>query len=215
MPAYLHGDETYATKLVAVHPDNPPERPTIHAQILLTDARTGEPAALLAGERITNGNYLGSVMVERGDADAVVVAEAEIVLRAGADGRVRPKPGAVDGVHRLHVDATGVVFSHGRDQLTDQDRVCKRVYPPTVLELLIGDLDEGFGIPGAGAADHVGHDAVFGDQAASESGELIGRRHVEAHRGHGGKVRVRLAHSLDPACRRNHQVVLICEAADQ
>lgn len=54
MPAYLHGADRYATKLVAVHESNPPERPTVHAQLVVTDARTGEPRALLAGERVTN-----------------------------------------------------------------------------------------------------------------------------------------------------------------
>jgi alanine dehydrogenase len=54
MPAYLHGDDHYATKLASVHEGNPPERPTVQAQVVVTDARTGEPLALLAGERITN-----------------------------------------------------------------------------------------------------------------------------------------------------------------
>jgi len=85
MPAYLHGDETYATKLVAVHPDNPPERPTIHAQLLLTDARTGEPAALLAGERITNART-GCI----GGLAAAQLAEQPVqlgVIGAGAQAR--------------------------------------------------------------------------------------------------------------------------------
>mgnify|MGYP000053042386 CR=1 FL=1 len=85
MPAYLHSDETYATKLVAVHPDNPPDRPTIHAQILLTDAGTGEPAALLAGERITNART-GCI----GGLAAARLAESPIrlgVIGAGAQAR--------------------------------------------------------------------------------------------------------------------------------
>jgi alanine dehydrogenase len=54
MPAYVHGARRYVTKLVAVHEDNPPGRPSVHAQIVLTDAATGEPAAFVAGSRITN-----------------------------------------------------------------------------------------------------------------------------------------------------------------
>jgi alanine dehydrogenase len=54
MPAYLHGDDHYATKLASVHEGNPPDRPTVQAQVAVTDARTGEPFALLAGERVTN-----------------------------------------------------------------------------------------------------------------------------------------------------------------
>jgi alanine dehydrogenase len=55
MPAYLHGEDHYATKLVAVHGGNA-ERglPTVNAQIALTQAGTGLPAAYLAGTRITN-----------------------------------------------------------------------------------------------------------------------------------------------------------------
>jgi alanine dehydrogenase len=55
MPAYVHGDDHYATKLVAVHEGNA-ERglPTVNAQIALTQAGTGVPAAYLAGTRITN-----------------------------------------------------------------------------------------------------------------------------------------------------------------
>ncbi|MXR40301.1 ornithine cyclodeaminase family protein [Halobaculum sp. WSA2] len=57
MPAYVHGDPAYATKLASVFPGNAaPEvdRPTVQAQVLLTDASDGEPLALFAGERITN-----------------------------------------------------------------------------------------------------------------------------------------------------------------
>lgn len=55
MPAYIHGAPYYATKLADVHPGNAGSgRPTVHAQIALTDAATGEPAAYMAGTRITN-----------------------------------------------------------------------------------------------------------------------------------------------------------------
>jgi alanine dehydrogenase len=55
MPAYLHGADTYATKLASVHPDNPEQGlPTVTAQVALTDAATGQPVAYMAGTRITN-----------------------------------------------------------------------------------------------------------------------------------------------------------------
>jgi len=55
MPAYIHGDERYVTKLASVHEDNADRGlPTVQAQIVVSDARTGEPAGLLAGTRITN-----------------------------------------------------------------------------------------------------------------------------------------------------------------
>lgn len=55
MPAYIHGADHYATKLVGVHEGNP-ERglPTVNAQVALTRADTGVPAAYLAGTRITS-----------------------------------------------------------------------------------------------------------------------------------------------------------------
>lgn len=55
MPAYIHGADYYATKLVAVHPGNV-ERglPTVNAQIALMDAATGQAVAYMDGTRITN-----------------------------------------------------------------------------------------------------------------------------------------------------------------
>jgi alanine dehydrogenase len=55
MPAYIHGATYYATKLVGVHEGNA-ERglSTVNAQIALTDAETGLPAAFLSGTRLTN-----------------------------------------------------------------------------------------------------------------------------------------------------------------
>lgn len=55
MPAYIHERDYYATKLVGVHGENV-ERglPTVQAQIAVTEAATGTPAAFMAGTRITN-----------------------------------------------------------------------------------------------------------------------------------------------------------------
>jgi len=55
MPAYVHGQEHFATKVVGVNEANP-ERglPTVNAAIALTEADTGLPAAHLAGNAITN-----------------------------------------------------------------------------------------------------------------------------------------------------------------
>lgn len=55
MPAYIHGEPHYATKLVGVHGGNVDRGlPTVNAQIAVTDAETGLPAAVIAGTRITN-----------------------------------------------------------------------------------------------------------------------------------------------------------------
>ncbi|ELZ10277.1 ornithine cyclodeaminase family protein [Natrialba aegyptia] len=55
MPAYVHGADYVATKLVAVCKDNVARGlPTVTAQLALTDAETGQPVGYLAGNRITN-----------------------------------------------------------------------------------------------------------------------------------------------------------------
>ncbi len=55
MPAYIHGEDYYATKLASVHEANSKRGlPTVNAQIALTDATNGLPAAYMAGRRITN-----------------------------------------------------------------------------------------------------------------------------------------------------------------
>jgi alanine dehydrogenase len=55
MPAYVHGADHYATKLVGVHEGNADRGlPTVNAQIALTEAATGLPAAYMAGTRVTS-----------------------------------------------------------------------------------------------------------------------------------------------------------------
>ena len=55
MPAYIHGADHYATKLASVFPGNESRGlPTVQAQLALTDARTGGPAAYMGATRITN-----------------------------------------------------------------------------------------------------------------------------------------------------------------
>lgn len=54
MPAYIHGDEHFVTKLVSVHEDNVEQGlPTIHAQVAVNDARTGVPEAYMDGGYVT------------------------------------------------------------------------------------------------------------------------------------------------------------------
>ena len=68
MPAYIHGDDYYATKLASVHEGNAErDLPTVQAQIAVTDARTGEPAGYLAGTRVTNARTgcIGGLAADR------------------------------------------------------------------------------------------------------------------------------------------------------
>ena len=90
MPAYVHGADHYATKLVGVHEGNA-ERglPTINTQIALTEAETGLPKAFMAGTAITNARTgcIGAVSVRElapePDGDGLTLG----VLGAGAQAR--------------------------------------------------------------------------------------------------------------------------------
>ncbi len=98
MPAYVHGDDQYATKLVGVHEDNAKRGlPTIHAQIVLTDAQTGVPEAFMAGTTITNARTgcIGALAVRE-------LAPAEITLGViGAGAQARWQTRAIDTVASL------------------------------------------------------------------------------------------------------------------
>lgn len=66
MPAYVHGADYAATKLVGVHEGNPDRGlPTVHAQVAVTEADTGRAAAFMAGTRLTNARTgcIGGVAV--------------------------------------------------------------------------------------------------------------------------------------------------------
>lgn len=55
MPAYIHGTDYFATKLVSVYQDNPEQGlPSLHSQLVLSDARTGAPASFMSANSITN-----------------------------------------------------------------------------------------------------------------------------------------------------------------
>jgi alanine dehydrogenase len=98
MPAYVHGDEQYATKLVGVHEGNA-ERglPTIHAQVVLTDARTGVPEAFMGGTTITNARTgcIGALAVRELAPDSITLG----VIGAGAQARWQTR--AIDTVAAL------------------------------------------------------------------------------------------------------------------
>ncbi len=54
MPSYVPRSGDFALKVVSVFPDNPRQGlPTLHALVLLIDAHTGVPLALLDGTRLT------------------------------------------------------------------------------------------------------------------------------------------------------------------
>jgi len=94
MPAYVHGADHYATKLVGVHEGNAKQGlPTINAQVVLTEARTGLPKALMAGTTITNARTgcIGAVSVRalapEPDGDSLTLG----IVGAGAQARWQAK----------------------------------------------------------------------------------------------------------------------------
>jgi alanine dehydrogenase len=147
MPAYVHGAERYATKLVGVHEDNPDRGlPTVNAVVVLTDARTGLPEALLAGNALTNARTacIGALAVREFAPDAGTLA----VLGAGAQARWQTRAIAT---------------------VTDLEDV--RVYSPNTREACAADL-RGEGVPARavdtpGAAVE-GADAVVTTTTATE-----------------------------------------------
>lgn len=101
MPAYIHGDEQYATKLADVHGGNTDRGlPTVHAQILLTNARTGVPEAFMGGVTVTNARTgcIGAVAVRK------LAPEAATLGVIGAGTQARWQTRAIDSV----VDMTDV-----------------------------------------------------------------------------------------------------------
>ena len=86
MPAYVHGEEYFATKLASIHEGNT-ERglATLHAQIVLADARTGQAVAVLDGTRITNARTgcIGGLAARELATDPVRIG----VVGAGAQAR--------------------------------------------------------------------------------------------------------------------------------
>lgn len=55
MPAYIHGTNYFATKLVSIHEGNSEKGlPTLHSQLILADAQTGKQVSFMDANSITN-----------------------------------------------------------------------------------------------------------------------------------------------------------------
>jgi alanine dehydrogenase len=86
MPAYVHGADHYATKLVGVHEGNAERgRPTVTATVALFEAATGRPVAYVAGRTLTNARTacLGAIAVRDLGVDPVTLG----ILGAGTQAR--------------------------------------------------------------------------------------------------------------------------------
>lgn len=89
MPAYLSADDQMGVKIVSVFNDNPAKGlPLIHALVVVVDATTGEPAAVMDGTYLTalrTGAASGAATDLLARPDARVVA----VFGAGTQGRTQ------------------------------------------------------------------------------------------------------------------------------
>jgi alanine dehydrogenase len=98
MPAYLEVFQTLSTKLVTVFPQNAARRlPSHQAVIVVFDASTGSPRALMDATYITAartaaGSALATRLLARPDADVLVIIGTGVQARAHAKAipRVRP-----------------------------------------------------------------------------------------------------------------------------
>jgi len=123
MPAYVHGDPHYATKLASVHEGNAArDLPTVHAQIALTEADTGRPAAYMAGTRITNA-------------------------RTGCIGGLAARELATDGSLTVGILGAGSQARwQARAIATARDVEAVRIHSPSTREACAADLREA-GLP--------------------------------------------------------------------
>ena len=89
MPAYLAGTDALGLKAVSVFPDNPRRgQPTIMALVVVNDAASGEPRAVIEGSYLTAlrtgaASGVATRLMARVDADAVAV------FGAGVQGRTQ------------------------------------------------------------------------------------------------------------------------------
>ena len=98
MPAYVGGIDVLAAKLVSLFPGNAGSSlPTHQAVVLVFDARTGQPMALLDGTTITEartaaGSALSTDLLARPDAAVLAILGTGAQARAHAEAVVRVRP---------------------------------------------------------------------------------------------------------------------------
>jgi len=98
MPAWLAGSAELGAKIVSVFPDNPHRgHPPIHGAVLLLEADTGRPRALLDGTRLTAvrtaaGSALATELLADPTADVLAVFGAGVQARAHIELISRTRP---------------------------------------------------------------------------------------------------------------------------
>jgi alanine dehydrogenase len=97
MGAHLEGRPSLTTKLVSLFPDNPRGGPPTHqAAILVFDAATGTPAALMDGTSVTElrtaaGSRLATRLLARPDASVLAIVGTGVQARAHARALARER----------------------------------------------------------------------------------------------------------------------------
>jgi ornithine cyclodeaminase/alanine dehydrogenase-like protein (mu-crystallin family) len=87
MPAYLSVDDRMALKIVSVYDDNPDKGlPLIHALVVVVDASTGAPAAIMDGTHLT-ALRTGAASGAATEALARPEARVAAIFGAGVQGR--------------------------------------------------------------------------------------------------------------------------------
>jgi alanine dehydrogenase len=97
MGAHLEGRPSLTTKLVSLFPDNPKDGPPTHqAAVLVFDAATGTPAALMDGTSVTElrtaaGSRLATRLLARPDASVLAIVGTGVQARAHARALARER----------------------------------------------------------------------------------------------------------------------------
>lgn len=179
MPAYIHGRDVYATKLVAVHDENPARGlPTIHAQIAVTNADDGRFEALMDGAHVTGARTgcIGGLAVRELTDGPITVG----IVGAGTQARWQARAIATA------TDVTGFrVFSRSNSRVTCAEDLADELgvpaepvasasaavsgvdvvvttTPSTSPVLAAEDLDPGTLVVGIGAYDAETHELPAG-----------------------------------------------------
>lgn len=139
MPAYIHGSPVSTVKVVSVYPDNPQAGlPTVLGSVLVLDAQTGVPLALLDGAALTairTGAASGLAT------DVLALPDARVLAVLGAGRQARTQVEAILAVRPI-------------EQI--------RVYSPTRAESFARELREQYGVAVHAAVDLA--DALRGAQ---------------------------------------------------
>jgi alanine dehydrogenase len=122
MGAHLEGRSSLTTKLVSLFPDNPRGGPPTHqAAVLVFDAATGTPTALMDGASVTAlrtaaGSRLATRLLARPDASVLAIVGTGVQARAHARALLRERPWAEIRIAGRNSEAAERVAADLRDE---------------------------------------------------------------------------------------------------